>query len=53
MNIYVKKSNGWILIEDDAGNWKRYLYYSKRECIRRFKAEFGYRYKRNINIIEV
>lgn len=52
MNIYVRRQNGWIIIEDDAGNWMRYLYYSKRESIRRFKNQFGYRYKRNIKIID-
>lgn len=44
--ITIQKINGWIIVSDDLGNVMRYLYYSKREALRKFKDEFGYRYKR-------
>ena len=46
MTITIYRSNGWLFIEDSDGNRMRYLYFTKREALRRFKEEFGHRYKR-------
>ena len=52
MTIYIRRINGWILIDDDAGNRMWYLYYSKRQALMKFKYEFGYARKRGIEIID-
>lgn len=52
MNIYVRRASGWLLISDDEGNYWRFLYYSKREAIKRFKERFGHKNKRGVKIID-
>ena len=44
--------NGWYIISDSEGHRMQYLYYSKREALRRFKREFGWRYKHGVEIID-
>lgn len=54
VTIYIHRTgNGWIRITDDQGNSWRYLYYSKREALRLVKEKFGYRYVRNVEVIEI
>ena len=50
--IYIWKHNGWYIIYDDVGNVMRFLYYSRREALRRFKEEYGYRYARGIKLVD-
>ena len=49
--IFISRINGWIVIEDDRGNHMRYLYYTEREALRKFKEQFGYRYKHGIETV--
>lgn len=50
--IFIRKSCGWIQITDHLGHHMRYLYYSKREALRKFKAQFGYRYMHGIDVVD-
>lgn len=50
--IRISRINGWLIIEDDQGNFMRYLYYSKREALQKFKNQFGYRYVRGVKITD-
>ena len=52
MYIWIRRVNGWLIIEDGYGNWWRYLYYTKREALRMFKEKFGYRYKHGVTIYD-
>lgn len=44
---------GNCAIWDDYGNKCIYLGYTEREAIRRFKREYGYRYKRGVEILHI
>lgn len=46
MQIDVYCENGWYVIEDSDGNQMRYLYYTKREAVSKFKSEYGHKHKR-------
>lgn len=48
--IYIHRHNGWVIIAGDAGNCMRYLYYTRREALRRFKEQYGYKYKHGIKV---
>lgn len=51
MYITIKRtSTGYLEIEDSYGNFGLYLYYTKREALKKFKEKNGYKYKRNIEI---
>lgn len=43
--------SGMICVRDNVGNKMTYMGYSKREALRLFKARFGCRYVRGIEII--
>lgn len=48
-----KKGCGHYVIHDDYGHKEQYLYWNKRSALRAFKREHGYRYKRDVLIIEI
>ena len=50
--IFIRKTNGWFYISDNIGNHMTYIFYTKREALRKFKEKFGYRYKHGIEIVE-
>lgn len=50
--IFIRKTCGWFYITDNRGHHMRYLYHTKREALRKFKEQFGYRYMRDIDIVD-
>lgn len=53
MNIYIRKNNeGYYIITSDQGKRLMYLYYTKREVIKRYKAVHGWTGKHGINIVD-
>lgn len=50
--IYYAFRDGFV-IHDDTENKMRYILYTKRDALRKFKAEFGYTGKRGITIIDM
>jgi hypothetical protein len=55
MTIYIETSfyHGGYIIGDDCGNRVKYIYYTKRDALRKFKAQYGYTGKRGIEIIDM
>ena len=41
LNMYIRRSCGYLLIRVDGFPKRRYLYYTKREAVRRYRQEFG------------
>jgi hypothetical protein len=54
LDVFItKKPGGWFVIScPGCGYRKRFLYYSRRECIKIFRQETGLVYK-HLNIMEV
>ena len=49
--VVEKSPNGWINIFTTINGTlfqEKYLYYSKREAIRKFKEKYNLKYKRNL-----
>jgi hypothetical protein len=42
----IEKTNGWIKIKVDGYPQMRYLYYSEREAIKRYRELFNLKYRR-------
>lgn len=41
MEMYIGKSNGWIIIEVEGYPRMRYLWYSTKEAEKRYREKFG------------
>lgn len=45
-NLYIRRNDyGYLVIEADGCEIWRYLYYTKREALRRYREQMGLRYK--------
>lgn len=40
LEMYMRKSNGWWLIRVHGYPTRRYLYYTKREAVKKYRQEF-------------
>ena len=50
--LFIRQSNGYYHVSDAYGNHMSYMGHSKREVIRKFKNQFGYRYKHGVDIVD-
>lgn len=41
LEMYLRKSGGWWLIRVLGYPTRRYLYYTKREAVKKYRQEFG------------
>lgn len=44
--IIIKREGCWLVIRDSKGHEMQYLYYSKRERLKRFREQFGLKHKK-------
>ena len=51
--IMVEKTGSGYALHDDDGHKELFVFYSKRDAVRVFKQRYGYKYKRNVVIIEI
>ena len=41
LTMHLRRSGGWWWITVDGFPTKRYMFYTKREAVRRYRQEFG------------